>query len=171
MAQLSYVNGDATFPAGEGRKILVHCCNDKGAWGSGFVLAISKRWPEPEQQYRAMERHTLGTVGLVHVEPGIVLANLIGQTGTAKSEDGLPPIRYEALRKGFQRIVKWSSLATTTDPAPFSIHMPRLGSGLAGGDWALIEPLIKATFIRAGHNVTVYDFPGGVPFYDSREDL
>lgn len=41
---LEYVTGDATHPHGEGRKMTIHVCNNVRAWGSGFVVAISKRW-------------------------------------------------------------------------------------------------------------------------------
>jgi len=50
---IQYVKGDATTPQGDGHKIIVHVCNDLGKWGKGFVLAISKRWKEPEATYRA----------------------------------------------------------------------------------------------------------------------
>ena len=50
--QINYLKGDATVPAGDGPKVIVHICNDVGAWGKGFVLAISKRWPTAERDYR-----------------------------------------------------------------------------------------------------------------------
>ena len=49
---INYLNGDATNPTGNGNKIIVHICNDIGGWGKGFVMAISKRWKQPEHQYR-----------------------------------------------------------------------------------------------------------------------
>ena len=36
--------------------MIVHVCNDIGAWGKGFVMAISNRWPEPESRYRKWHR-------------------------------------------------------------------------------------------------------------------
>lgn len=53
---IEYRTGDATAPVGTGPKIIVHVCNDIGAWGRGFVMAISKRWSEPERRYRAWHR-------------------------------------------------------------------------------------------------------------------
>jgi len=44
---IAYVMGDATAPKADGPKIIVHVCNDVGAWGRGFVVALSRRWPEP----------------------------------------------------------------------------------------------------------------------------
>lgn len=169
MAEIRYIGGDATAPVGEGRKIIVHCCNDRGAWGSGFVVALSKKWWQPEHHYRAMGEYKLGVVGVVPVSPEIYVANLIGQHGIAGDGD-VPPIRYEAIRKGFQLLVRWWDDDRERKPKQMrpALHMPRIGCWLAGGDWALIEPLVETTFIRAGIDVTVYDFPGG-DFYDSRD--
>ncbi len=72
---INYSTGDATAPDGEGPKIIVHVCNDKGGWGKGFVVAVSKRWPEPEAQYRRWSKEggeapfALGQVQFVEVEP------------------------------------------------------------------------------------------------------
>lgn len=43
------------------------------------------------------------------------------------------------------------------------IHMPCIGTGLAGGRWDLIEPLIIDELI--GHNipVAIYDWPQPAP--------
>lgn len=82
-------------------------------------------------------------------------------------DNGLPPVRYEALRKGFKTLC--DVMLDPRMPTLGSVHMPRIAAGLAGGDWALIEPLILDTFIRKGIPVTVYDFPGG-RFFDSRDE-
>ncbi|THA79646.1 hypothetical protein E6R60_03350 [Streptomyces sp. A0642] len=39
-----------------------------------------------------------------------------------------------------------------------SVHMPRIGCGLAGGTWSRIEPLIEKRLTGRGIPVTVYDF-------------
>ncbi len=49
---IQYIKGDATKPISDGNKIIVHICNDIGGWGKGFVMAITKRWTEPENKYR-----------------------------------------------------------------------------------------------------------------------
>ena len=40
-----------------------------------------------------------------------------------------------------------------------SVHMPRIGAGLAGGNWSTIEKIIKDTLVAAGIEVNVYDLP------------
>mgnify|MGYP003454510026 CR=1 FL=1 len=150
-----YRKGDATAPIGVGPKVLVHVCNDAGKWGKGFVLAVSKRWPEPEAAYRAAfesGKLELGEVQLVRVSDEITVANLIGQHGVARRGRIDAPIRYDAIRRGLQRIAEHAKLQHA------SVHMPRIGTGLAGGHWHDIEPLLQDTLCRAGIVVTVYDF-------------
>ncbi len=96
--QITYKTGDATRPDAIGQKIIVHICNDIGGWGRGFVVAISRRRPEPEQRYRAwhageeLRPFALGEVQFVQVEREITVANLIGQHGLV-SQQATPPIR------------------------------------------------------------------------------
>jgi len=155
---INYVIGDATQPVGEGPKIIVHVCNDIGGWGRGFVTAISKRWPEPEKRYRAWhggeqkQPFVLGEVEFVQVGDGLWVANLIGQRDV-RTIGGIPPVRYEAIRKGLQRV------ALEARQLGASIHMPRIGCGLAGGKWEVVGKIVEEELLRSGVPVTVYDLP------------
>lgn len=150
---IQYVKGDATVPAGSGTKVIVHICNDIGKWGKGFVLAVSKHWPQPESEYRASfarsPKPKLGDVQFVDVGDGIYVANMIGQHGIAKGTKGEPPIRYEAVRQGLEKVIAFAMQHNA------SVHMPRIGCGLAGGTWEKIEPIISKTLDSI--SVTVYD--------------
>ena len=42
-----------------------------------------------------------------------------------------------------------------------SVHMPRIGCGLAGGKWSRIEPLVTERLVNKGVAVTVYDHGEG----------
>jgi len=156
MAKIHYVTGDATNPVAVGKKIIVHVCNDIGAWGAGFVLALSKKWKDPEATYRASfgkrekVKPMLGNVQYVFVENNIVVANMIAQKGCGLSEDGRPPIRYGALRV---------ALADVNDEAyriGATLHMPRIGCGLAGGQWEEIEKILQDVLSVDAY---VYDLP------------
>lgn len=158
--EIKYVVGDATRPEGGGCKIIAHVCNDIGRWGKGFVVALSERWPEPEAQFkdwysnRDEEGFALGAVQFVEVQQDIIIANMIGQH-TIWNKDGVPPVRYEAIE---------SCLEKTGDKAlslNASVHMPRIGCGLAGGKWEIVEPIIERTLTARGIDVTVYDFEAG----------
>ncbi|MFC6016779.1 macro domain-containing protein [Plantactinospora solaniradicis] len=150
------IRGDATNPQAKGPKIIAHLCNDLGGWGKGFVLALSRRWPEPERDYRQWHRHRaendfgLGAVRLVRVRPDIWVANMVGQRGTRHGSAG-PPIRYDAVERCL------STLAGHARELGASVHMPRIGCGLAGGRWERIEPIVVATLGHRDVSVTVYD--------------
>ena len=154
--QIKYTKGDATKPIGEGNKITVHVCNDIGGWGKGFVMAISKRWKTPEEAYRKWyasdDFFQLGEVQYIRVEENLWIANLIGQHRIRKDEDGNAPIRYRAIESGLKKVVE------KAQELKASIHMPRIGCGLAGGKWEIIEPIIQNTLISNSIEVTVYDF-------------
>ena len=137
--KVKYVIGDATRPQGDGTKIICHICNNIGAWGAGFVLAVSKRWDEPEESYRDMnpEDRKLGSVMVIPVEDDILVANIIAQQGIYPDDSGLPPIRYTAVRAALTAV---NDLAVKINA---TLHMPRIGCGLAGGRWEDIEKIIK----------------------------
>lgn len=156
MKDIQYAKGDATSPPSENNKIIVHICNDIGGWGKGFVMAISKKWKKPENQYREWFRSKdgfeLGKVQFVQVEEDLWVANLIGQHKINKDENGNAPIRYDAIEDGLNKIALFAKENNAT------IHMPRIGCGLAGGKWEIIEPIILETLSENNIEVTVYDF-------------
>ncbi|MGW0816352.1 macro domain-containing protein [Streptomyces viridiviolaceus] len=156
MSGIRYVRGDATVPSVKGVKVIAHVCNDLGGWGKGFVLAVSRRWPEPEAAYRAWHRDRaandfgLGAVQFVQVEPYVWVANMVGQRGIRTGSKGVP-VRYEAIDTALAR------LADKAADLGASVHIPRIGCGLAGGTWSRIEPLIAQRLVARGVPVTVYD--------------
>ena len=95
MTEVHYLRGDATNPMAKGNKIIAHVCNDIGGWGKGFVLAISRHWPEPEREFRAWYRtregFALGEIQLVQVRQYLWVANMIGQRGIKKGSNGQRP--------------------------------------------------------------------------------
>lgn len=154
---IQYVVGDATRPQGEGSKIIAHVCNDRGGWGAGFVVALSRRWWKPESAYRrAVENHSL-VLGDVHfvqnVESDLMVANMIAQAGYNQPGSDTIPLRYEALKECLQKVADYANYHGA------SVHMPRIGCGLAGGKWAEVEKLIDASLIALKVPVTVYDLP------------
>ena len=156
MTPLRFVKGDATSPQAAGPKVIAHVCNDIGGWGRGFVLAVSRRWPEPEQDFRRWHRDRarndfgLGAVRLVQVRPDVWVANMVGQHGIRRGSAG-PPIRYDAVRQCL------SAVGDHALELGASVHMPRIGCGLAGGRWERIEPLVTAALSERDIPVTVYD--------------
>lgn len=154
--EIQYIVGDATRPIGDGNKIICHVCNDIGAWGRGFVLALSKRSRKPEHYYRKWFNEgtgfVLGNVQFVKLNSEETVANMIAQSGLY-SQYNTRPIHYEALFLCLNKVCDKAKATNAT------IHMPRIGAGLARGDWEIIESIIKSTLIEQGIQVIVYDLP------------
>ena len=152
---IHYLKADATVPQAEGNIVIAHICNDIGAWGKGFVLALSKRWKYPEKQYKQWykegENFALGEVQFVSVEEKIWVANLIGQHNIYNDENDNPTIRYEAVKKGLRIIADFAYEINA------KVQMPRIGCGLAGGSWDRIEKLIRQTLLKKNIEVFVCD--------------
>ena len=152
MSEIKYVIGDATHPVGEGQKLILHIVNDSNKWGRGFVLALSKRWKEPEKLYREQNNYVLGKIQMTRVENDICVVNMIAQHDVKPTKDAngniVPPIRYDALKACLTTV---NDIAVRTGA---TIHAPRFGAGLSGGDWNKIEQIIKETITV---DVTIYD--------------
>lgn len=171
---ITYIKGDATRPVDTGGpRIICHVCNDLGKWGRGFVLALRERFPCAAAAYhlwhRGLDLHgakmtwpkpfELGNISVVPQgscleKDRIHVANMIAQHGIYADRNGVPPIRYEALDSCLQQ------LCQTAISECASIHMPRIGCGLAGGEWSKVEALIISNLVEHNIDVYVYDFEG-----------
>lgn len=175
---ITFIKGDATKPEGNNLKIITHICNDIGGWGKGFVVAISNKWKSPEQEYRKWYKSNngknsettqfenlqnydknssefkfgLGNVQFIKVEEDLWIANMIAQRDIGKNSDGKPPIRYRYLNECLKRVRKFAMAKQA------NIHMPRIGCGLAGGEWNKVAELINQNLIAYEIDTTVYDF-------------
>lgn len=178
---INYVTGDATAPAGAGNKIIAHICNDIGAWGKGFVLAVGAKYPEAEQEYKRLfnsqgGKLILGTIQCIQVriapDDNLYVCNMIGQrkirAAKAAPADEVPPIRYDALYNCLDELGKFASINNA------SVHCPRIGAGLAGGHWGTIEAQLEKVIIgKHGRALIVYDLPTPVapPATDDDDEL
>lgn len=169
--------GDASQPIGKGPRIIAHVVNDQGKWGAGFTYSLSLNWPEAERDYRIWHRHRmeaqldprkgfgLGNVRytLVRGGPGdngdpespVWVAHMIAQTGLIGGLNRRP-LRYDALGACLMEV------AIFADMVKASVHMPKIGSGLAGGDWNIIKELLFDAFDRSNIKYVVYELPPAV---------
>jgi len=157
---MTYVRGDATQTRGTGQKLLVQIVNDAAfTWGGGgFAAAIKGRWPSAQKAFTAQvttDRSALrlGSVVTCKVEPAVTLVSLVAQRGYGPSPR--PRIRYGVLRDCLLRVAELAKEQNA------SVHMPRIGTGLAGGSWPVVEEIVTETLTMMGIKVMVYDLPQG----------
>ena len=143
---------------GMGPKILAHVVNDKTPnWGASFGLAVRRAFPSVQEEFRAWAlkdpcRLKLGKVFITKVSNELHVAPMICQKGYGPSDK--PRIRYAELKDCLQQVM---AKALELHAA---VHMPRIGSGEAGGSWGLIEQLVDENLCRYGVDVAVYELPG-----------
>jgi len=164
MNQLKYITGDATLPLSE-RVIITHCCNDIGGWGAGFVIPLANRYPQSREEYRRWYNTSflgisyvddrdlpvewkLGEAQFVKIDEGYIV-NILGQRSIGFDEFGNAPIRYDAIRKGMQTICQEALYEN------YSVQLPKIGAGLAGGNWDIIEQIIIDELVEKGVDTTV----------------
>lgn len=162
---ITYIKGDVTQPVEDGPQVLCHICNNRGGWGAGVVLAISKRWSLPEEKYRRWFKNRaqtlpltddldppflLGEVQFVQVEKDLWVANMLAQDGYFKPGEE-PPVKLDALAQCLAQVNRFC------ESHQVNVIMPRIGCGLGGRNWENeIEPLIQKEL--KCQSVTVYDF-------------
>jgi O-acetyl-ADP-ribose deacetylase (regulator of RNase III) len=119
--------------------VIAHGVNCRGAFGSGVAGQIRKRWPEVYRAY--LTKHTddgwvLGDLQVVDLEgSNQKIANLATQQGYGYTNNVY--VDYKALRLSMAKLFKHCH------DCGYSIAMPKIGAGLAGGDWTTIYGIIS----------------------------
>lgn len=157
MPNIEYISGgDATKPNAS-HAFVVHVCNDVGDWAQGFVKAISDRWSLPAERFHAGREDgtalQLGDVQLVDVEPGVTVVNMISQRGIyslGHKHHNHNPLKYETLYRCLLQV------AESAKAAGADLHMPKIGTGAARGDWTIIEKIIESACKTAEVKAYVY---------------
>ena len=134
---LKFVIGDATIPLGSNNRYILQIVNDEGKYGAGFSGALARRWPKVEIEYRKWWRERygkllLGDIQIIQILSDLVVINMVAQKGIVGPKNP-KPIDYNALQKCLDKagdeISKYNA----------AVHMPRIGCGLAQGNWEAIE--------------------------------
>lgn len=152
--------------------VIVHSVNCIGAVG-GLAGAIARKWPKNAEQYRAHVKRQkspimlLGSVFEVNVAHNVVVANLFGQNNVGTHER---QTEYAALITGFKRIASMVFTGNDKETIWFGgslgaedvniklsdVYVPyKIGCGLGGADWNIVEEIINKTFEKSEKNVFI----------------
>lgn len=119
-------------------KVIAHGCNCSGGFGSGFAKAVAELYPSVREGY--LHRYNtrgwrLGDVQLIGVGDGSgrEIANCGTQQRYGKPEEG-PYVSYPAIRQVIKNLIQ---------SYPNGFAMPKIGAGLAGGNWDIISKIIE----------------------------
>lgn len=132
---IKYVKGDV-LASDEPR--IAHGVNCSGGFKSGFAKAVADKYPIVKERYSSLFEAggwSLGHTQLVEVDDGSgrLIANCGTQQRYGRPTEG-PFVSYPAVREVIKKLVK-------TWPEGFA--MPKMGAGLAGGNWDIIAQIIE----------------------------
>ena len=135
--------------------LVAHICNDIGAWGRGFTVSLDDHWPTVGESYRACMGHNLSkgfkVLGLNqtdYVDNTILVAGMIAQHGLPSASNPTP-LKYGALVECMKEVCQLAHDG-------YEIHCPKFGSGLARGNWEVIQSLIQELWVDQGIDVHVW---------------
>lgn len=122
---------------------IAHGCNGQGVMGSGVAAAIRAKWPGAFEVYKQSQLQNgglpLGSYSAFKTEDGRIVINLVTQEfyGTGKRQ-----VNYASIIAGFDAIAQELIKNLSKDEKVIRIALPKIGAGLGGGDWNLIETLL-----------------------------
>lgn len=148
--------------------VIAHCCNCQVNMGSGIAPQIRLAFPyawEADQQTEKGDPKKLGSFSFGDPSDegydGPLVYNLYGQLGYGKRRYGGRDLNYNALYDALAAMGNHLHGYDTGGEPAHVIGLPMLGAGLAGGDWDIIEMMIKKTLVASGHEVVIYKLKGG----------
>lgn len=152
---LTLTKGDL-FTAGYGY-IIAHGVNCKGKFASGVAGQIARRWPEVKRAY--MRKHERGEwkpgeiqiVQAGRMEAGLIsthVANLATQD--TYGNKGVH-VKYDAMRECFTKLFDFA------EKFGLAVAMPKIGCGLAGGDWDIVHTILLECLDGRNLEVEVFD--------------
>lgn len=135
VGKLQYIHGDLFNTK---REIIAHGCNTKGGFGSGVAGQIARLYPLARTAYFEKFKKEGWSLGEIQVVPinGKIIVNLATQNKYGRS--GIY-VDYDACKQAFNNLFRYAEMHW------LNIAMPKIGSGLAGGEWCEVElQLLKA---------------------------
>ena len=129
-------------------KYIAHGVNCQGVMRSGVAKVLLDKYPQVRseylQLYEQMERmmlestkEMLGVVQFVDCQDKIVL-NMFTQN--SYGYDKKQYVSYEAIKNCFEELTKYFN---ENNSEMVTVAIPKIGCGLAGGDWEIVEKIIN----------------------------
>ena len=156
---IEYISGDLLDHDGP----IAHGVNCQGVMASGVAKVIREKWPEffakfhktsklyaPEELLGKIDfvYTTLTTSGEYEDSPYFLGCNLYTQLNYGR--EGYRYASYDAIAKCFESL----NLRHDREFRGKVLGIPKIGAGLGGGDWSVIESIINSS--TPDLNIVVY---------------
>lgn len=133
--------------------IIAHGVNCKGAFGAGVAAIVARKYPKARHYYQDKFEEDGWRIGDVQFVKVLGKQEYIANCTTQHnfgSNDSIPGfhVDYDAIRSCMEKVKEFAKNNN------FSVGMPKIGSGLAGGNWDMIKSILDEVF--HDHDATVY---------------
>lgn len=132
---ITYITGDLLEEFEAQRiDILVHGCNCFHTMGAGIAKQIKQKYNQAymaDLQTNKGTKSKMGTYSIAQINRTQSIVNAY----TQHHFYGKQPVDYEAIRRVFRSLNR--------DFQNKTIGFPKIGAGLAKGDWSVIETIIE----------------------------
>jgi O-acetyl-ADP-ribose deacetylase (regulator of RNase III) len=145
--------------------VIVHGCNAQGVMKSGLAAQVREKYPEVYEEYRrhmpalppvrtdsAVGRPRTGTLPMGSISSVEVSINkwiVNATTQFAFGKDNKRYVSYDAIEIAFREVVRLIYEVTQKRGFTPTLHIPRIGAGLAGGDLRAILEIILSVVPEA----------------------
>ena len=129
---------DDLFNHAEANSIIVHGVNCIGKWGAGFVVPLGKKFPESRKAFyrkHYKEGWKLNDCQIVK-DNNVYIANCATQHDIYGYKKGKIDADYKAIALCLKKVIDFSN------KNKLQIIMPKIGCGLAGGNWSVVSKII-----------------------------
>ena len=165
---IKYIKGDLLTT---NAYVIVHGCNCQGVMGSGVAKAIRDKYPEVYKEYRRIYNNNGNRLSLGHIIPvhankqggkfselGLDYLIINAMTQRHYGRDGKRYVSYDAISNCLQVLDSYLRSEHTSGgyyKNAYTIAMPKIGCGLGGGDWSIVEKIVEKEL--EGFQVEVYE--------------
>lgn len=134
--------------------LILHGVNCQKVMGAGLAKAIRDKWPIVYKKYLEHFRYfdnqaILGYFLPVQVTPDLWVGNCFTQYFYGRNNR---QINYEAVYTSLEGAFTWAS-----DSSLDVIHMPKIGCNLGGGEWSIVESMVRFHESNTGIEANVYE--------------
>jgi len=130
--------------------VIVHGCNCFCNFGAGIALQIAERFPEAYERDKVTkigDKTKLGTITHCRIVRNGKLFRIVNAYTQYGTNASVIQCDYNALQNAFELI------AILFDGE--RIGYPKIGAGLAGGDWNIISEIIDKALEGQDHTLVV----------------